>query len=133
MAKLNKMEISAIADKIYSDIKKKIKDSNNKVESGFDEWFAKFKTTSDFMKIETIISYCKDISKKYKNCDIPYHISNLATYTEEAVAKGVFKKTIKLKECNIKVEEIRNDIIIAQAKNEDLDKLIKDLTEKYSA
>jgi hypothetical protein len=44
----------------------------------------------------------------------------------------MFDQEVKLLDTNISKSEIERDIIIAQAKNEDLDKLIADLTKKYS-
>ena len=137
MAKLNKMEISAIADKIYSDIKKQ-KDDYNKVlksEDSYKEWLKSFKKTSQYkLAVQTT-----DIAKQFNEVfgKIPkkrgYSNISMSTYTIEDICESVWEDDLELKQLSIDKSDIERDIIIAQAKNEDLDKLIKELTEKYSA
>lgn len=136
MAKLNKMEISAIADKIYSDIKKQ-KDDYNKVlksEDSYKEWLKSFKKTSQYKLAVQTIDIAKEFNKVFEKIPKKRGYSNISisTYTIEDICESVWEDSLELKQISIDKSDIERDIIIAQAKNEDLDKLIKDLTEKYS-
>lgn len=132
--KLNKMEISAIAENIYKDVNKKVSDYNKKVENSFDDWFEKFKKTPNYKDFAELISCAKLISTRFERSGITYYVTNLAKFSVEEIVRPMFRKEIesKLKKNKVDISQIKNDIIIAQVKNEDLDSLIKQITEKYS-
>lgn len=138
MAKLNKMEISAIADKIIKDVNGSIKSYNEEINSdeNYNKWLKKFIKTSEYALIIQTIDIVKEYNTLVKEArkrkrwggSITIHIDE-----EDDILKALFSNTIKEKESNITREDLINELILSQAKNEDLDKLIKDLTEKYSA
>lgn len=136
MAKLNKMEMSAIADKIYNDIKEKVDNYNREIksESNYKEWLKEYKKTPDYkliFKTENTVKEFNEVFKKIENKRGYRNLSANVSDTEDILCR-VFETTLNLKELKISRESIERDIIIAQAKNEDLEALIADLTVKYS-
>ena len=91
MAKLNKMEISAIADKIYSDFKKtsqyKLAVQTTDITKQFNEVFGK-------------------IPKKRGYSNI-----SMSTYTIEDICESVWEDDLELKQLSIDKSDIERDII----------------------
>ena len=133
MAKLSKMEISAIANKIAEDVITSNKQSNDTLcKEKYEVWFNKFKKTQFYKDLVQFEELSRKLSKLTCELDWSYRTGSF-TLTESMI-KSIFKKEnkLELKPTNIDTSSIERDIIIAQAKNEDLDALIASLTEKYS-
>lgn len=139
MAKLSKMEISAIASKIVDDIANEVAEHNAKLTSqeSFEKWMKTFKTTSKYKSLLALNKIKESFNKEFDG--VKYKGSYNGTFNVKSsiieidvFCKQIFAYEFKIKEIRLSQNEIERDIIIAQAKNEDLDALIASLTEKYS-
>ena len=137
MAKLSKMEISAIANKIAEDVTKEIREYNKNVlsEENFKVWFEAFKKTSKYRTYLKLIEVSDRFNAEFKELKQKryyggeFEVKN----TVDVNFKQVFEFLTPTKSVSSDLDSsIERDIIIAQAKNEDLDALITSLTEKYS-
>lgn len=135
MAKLNKMEISAIASKIVGDIVKARKEQNSlkQSEESFDSWKQKFITSKAYKSLLNLNEAKRIFNLEFKGKKRKYGYAIKSEIIDvDNILKQVFEQDLKLLSVDINISEIERDIIIAQAKNEDLDKLIAELTKKYS-
>lgn len=137
MAKLSKMEISAIANKIAEDVEQGIREYNKNLlsEENFSKWFEAFKKTSKYKTYLKLIEASDRFNTEFKGLKEKryyggeFNVENTVNVDFKRIFE--FLTTTKLVPSNL-YSSIERDIIIAQAKNEDLDVLIASLTEKYS-
>lgn len=133
MAKLSKMEISAIAASIYDGIFKSREEYNKKVEDdAFKIWFNSYSTTEDYKVLQKFSKLTKELARITGKLGYSYRFDGFNT---DNILKDIFRISSKVEyksNYNVSLNNIERDIIIAQAKNEDLDALIASLTEKYS-
>lgn len=132
MAKLNKMEISAIASKIVDDVNsynQGVKTTLYKKE--YEKWLANFKRTEEYKNLVKFEELSKKVAEYTKDFGWSYRVSSLKITNE--LLKDIFEKDHKdvLKFSPLNGDLVERDIIIAQAKNEDLESLINELTIKY--
>lgn len=142
MAKLTKMEISAIASRIVEDIEKKVKEENKKLVSkeAYDKWFSEFKKTNRYKVYMKYLDALNNFNTafegvKVKNTYGGFYTVSVNAYSDTAsFLEGIFKQEVtigKMPSASTQTS-IERDIIIAQAKNEDIEALITELTNKYS-
>lgn len=127
MAKLNKMEIGAIANSICEEVNKQIKEYNNSLvdKTSYEKWLKTFSKSSEYSGLVTALSVVDSITKRYS-------ISIYFGDKPETSARRIYEATNKSKKKELLPTSIvERDIIIGQAKDQDVDKLIKDLTKKY--
>lgn len=132
MAKLSKMEISAIAEKIAEDARKVNNEKNRQFrETEYPKWLAKFQKTKAYKSLASYISVQNEVKELLSDQSTGLYINLL---NMDTVQINLFNKANKeyLKNAMHSATEIERDIIIAQAKNADIDVLIAELTEKYS-
>lgn len=130
MAKLNKMEISAIAEQIVADVTTKVSEYNTNIrKKEFEKWLEGFKETDDYKTLKKYEKIEKDVERIYNETrGYSYNILRTSEVLNQMFGKAV---SVKTKSYPSK-QTIEREIIISQAKSEDLDELIKKLTEKYS-
>lgn len=130
MAKLNKMEITAIAEDIISKIKV------NKAPISFKEWRKEYYETPEGKHINGLIKQSDILSKQLGeyNYESSWGGINKAgvncNCTLESIALYKYNKKYPKKE-SPKVSDIIRELIIAQAKNTDVDAMIASILEKY--
>lgn len=131
MAKLNKMEITAIAEDIIS----KIKVNKNPV--SFKEWKKEYYETSEAKYIEGLIKQFGILNKQLGEYQYESNWGSVsimsATYNGslEAVALHNYNKKYPKKELP-STNDIIRELIISQARNEDVDAIIEKMIAKYS-
>ena len=138
MAKLNKQELSAIAADIYEKINNPINEYNTLVsnDDAFKAWEVKFDKTSEGRELIDLYNTIELLKKSFKKYQYNRYGSNnvvsLSTSGNlEEVKKYLFKKSIKTKPNVGDVDLIERELIIAQAKNTDVDAMIASILEKY--
>ena len=130
--KLNKMQISAIADKIYGQIKSAINAENTKIRAAFnfDKWKKNNKET--VVALENSIKYCKEYVKLAK-IDCRYNdILQVSELNIEDTLKSLFEDGIKDKEYPCRKDNIEQDIILETIEGDNLDTIITKLVDKYT-
>jgi hypothetical protein len=130
--KLTKIQISALADKIYRQIKNIIDAENNEMRAAFsfDKWKKNNKET--VAALEQSIKYCKEYVKLAK---INYRYNDILQVSElniEDTLKSLFEDGIKDKEYPCKKDDIEQDIILETIEASDINTIIDKLVEKYS-
>ena len=132
MAKLSKMEISAIAEKISEDSRDKNREINKIFKNTeYPKQLNKFQRTKAYKSLQTYISAQDEVKELLSGHSSGLYINILNL---ENVLLNLFNREYKeqLKVIVPSTTEIERDIIIAQARNVDIDALIIELTEKYS-
>lgn len=132
MAKLNKMEISAIASKIVDDVNSYNQGVRNTLyKKEYQKWLTDFRRTEEYKNLVKFEELSKKVAEYTKDFGWSYRVSSLKVSDESL--KDIFEKEHKdvLKFSPLNGELVERDIIIAQAKNEDLESLINELTSKY--
>lgn len=132
MAKLNQTEISAIAEQIAENIDIKNKEYNKKLEEKeYSKWERKFEKD---LRGQFLREFCRNsiFASNYTK-HLSYSI-RVSKHDFETIKKDIFSKEISLRLKNVRTnkDSIKRDIIINQAKGTEIEKLIKELTEKYS-
>ena len=133
MGKLSKMEISAIANKIADDVLKATQKYNDELrDKEFKLWLTKYQKTKDYKVVKAFYEMQEDLQRITRNLSWNYRLSEYKNF--DKILREIFTQSNKLdlKYNNASVVKLEQDIIIAQAKNEDIDVLITELTEKYS-
>ena len=133
MAKLSKMEIRAIANKIIADITTANQKYNDELrEKEFKVWLVRYQKTKDYKILKQYFDLQEDLFRITKNTNYNYVVSKMHSF--DKLLKEVFSKDVKLslKYILASTDNVERDIIIAQVKNADIDVLIAELTEKYS-
>jgi hypothetical protein len=130
--KLTKIQISALADKIYRQIKNIIDAENNEMRAAFsfDKWKKNNKET--VAALEQSIKYCKEYVKLAK---INYRYNDILQVSElniEDTLKSLFEDGIKDKEYPCKKDDIEQDIILETIEDIDINTLVDKLVDKYS-
>jgi len=116
--KLNKQEISSLANKIYNDRRKKLAEDK--------EYLIKvFKKTAEFKKIEKDVKLVQSIFDKYYDEDS--HRWNKNNLSVNSILKNY--KELEIEEKHISISDIENSIILAQIESDSLDEIIKKVTE----
>ena len=133
MGKLSKMEISAIANKIADDVLKATQKYNDELrDKEFKLWLTKYQKTKDYKVVKAFYEMQEDLQRITRNLSWNYRLSEYKNF--DKILREIFTQSNKLdlKYNNASVVKLEQDIIIAQAKNADIDVLITELTEKYS-
>lgn len=126
--KLTKIQISALADKIYSQVSDKI-DAENKALKEDSVKFNKWKKENkDYIEaVENAVKYCKDLLK-FENEYYTERVAN-TNVTDKLYTK--FKNALNLKSKPSK-QSIEQDIILETIEDSDINTIIDKLVEKYS-
>lgn len=133
MAKLSKMEISAIANKIVDDITTANQKYNDELkEKEFKVWIVKYQKTKDYKVLKQYFDLQEDLYRITKNLSYSYSLNKISKLDKLLNEIFVKDNKLQLKYVMTSKENIERDIIIAQARNVDIDALITELTEKYS-
>ena len=130
--KLTKIQISALTDKIYGQIKNIIDAENTKMRAtlSFDKWKKNNKET--VIALENSVKYCKEYVKLAK---IDYRYNDILRVSElniENTLKSLFEDGIKDKEYPCRKDDIEQDIILETIEDSDINTIIDKLVEKYS-
>ena len=129
--KLTNQQVSALADKIYNQIKGDIEKVNKELKSpiNFSIWIKKNKETVD------TLNKCVEYAKKYVELtDKEYRYDNFLEVSNTDInqeLKTIFENSIETKQCPYK-DEIKQDIILETIECENLDSIITKLVDKYT-
>ena len=126
--KLTKIQISALADKIYNQASNKI-DAENKALKEDPAKFAKWKKENkEYVEaLENAVKYCKEVLK----FDDHYYIRNVSNINVPYKLHSEFKDTLQLKSTPSK-QSIQQDIILETIEDIDINTLVDKLVDKYS-
>lgn len=126
--KLTKIQISALADKIYSQVSNKI-DAENKALKEDPAKFAKWKKENkEYVEaLENAVKYCKEVLK----FEDDYYIRNVSDIDISYKLNSEFKDTLELKS-NPSKRSIEQDIILETIEDIDINTLVDKLVDKYS-
>ena len=126
--KLTKIQISALADKIYNQVSNKI-DAENKALKEDPAKFAKWKKENkEYVEaLENAVKYCKEVLK----FDDHYYIRNVSNIDISYKLNSEFKDTLELKS-NPSKQSIKQDIILETIECENIDAVINKLVDKYT-
>lgn len=130
--KLNNQQVSALADKIYDQIKKGIDKYNTLLDKSckFDKW--KKDNTDIVDALSRATTYCKIYAELV---NITYSYNDFLQVSEIDVnkeLKRVFKEGISYKKMPCSKDEIRQDIILDTIECDNLDEVITKLVDKYT-
>ena len=133
--KLTKIQISALADKIYSQVSNKI-DAENKALKEDSTKFAKWKKENkEYVEaLENAVKYCKEVLKfddHYYIFDDHYYIRNVSNIDISYKLQSEFRNTLELKS-NPSKQSIEQDIILETIEDIDISTLVDKLVDKYS-
>jgi len=126
--KLTKIQISALADKIYSQVSNKI-DAENKALKEDPAKFAKWKKENkEYVEaLENAVKYCKEVLK----FDDHYYIRYVSDIDISYKLQSEFRDTLELKSIPSK-QSIEQDIILETIEDIDINTLVDKLVDKYS-
>ena len=126
--KLTKIQISALADKIYNQVSNKI-DAENKALKEDPAKFAKWKKENkEYVEaLENAVKYCKEVLKFGDH----YYIRNVSDIDISYKLNSEFKDTLELKS-NPSKRSIEQDIILETIEDIDISTLVDKLVDKYS-
>lgn len=126
--KLTKIQISALADKIYNQVSNKI-DAENKALKEDPAKFAKWKKENkEYVEaLENAVKYCKEVLK----FDDHYYIRYVSDIDISYKLNSEFKDTLELKS-NPSKQSIEQDIILETIEDIDINTLVDKLVDKYS-
>ena len=131
--KLTKIQISALADKIYNQVSNKI-DAENKALKEDPAKFAKWKKENkEYVEaLENAVKYCKEVLKfEVLKFDDYYYIRNVSNIDISYKLNSEFKDTLELKS-NPSKQSIEQDIILETIEDIDINTLVDKLVDKYS-
>ena len=126
--KMNNMQISALADKIYAQIVKEIDQQRDlliKDANKLNKW--KKDNKSYIESLTAAVEGCK----KYVKFSDDYYVKNISQINIEDKIQNKFINSLKLKSYPSK-ESIKQDIILETIESTDLETIINKLVEKYS-
>ena len=126
--KLTKIQISALANKIYSQVSNKI-DAENKALKEDAAKFAKWeKENKEYVEaLENAVKYCKELLK----FDDEYYVRTVANIDVIQKLTVEFKNTLTLKDKPYRLD-IEQDIILETIEDIDINTLVDKLVDKYS-
>jgi len=126
--KLTKIQISALADKIYNQVSNKI-DAENKALKEDPAKFAKWKKENkEYVEaLENAVKYCKEVLK----FDDHYYIRYVSDIDISYKLQSEFRDTLELKSIPSK-QSIEQDIILETIEDIDINTLVDKLVDKYS-
>ena len=126
--KLTKIQISALADKIYNQVSNKI-DAENKALKEDPAKFAKWKKENkEYVEaLENAVKYCKEVLK----FDDHYYIRYVSDIDISYKLQSEFRDTLELKS-NPSKQSIEQDIILETIEDIDINTLVDKLVDKYS-
>ncbi len=126
--KLTKIQISALADKIYNQVSNKI-DAENKALKEDPAKFAKWKKENkEYVEaLENAVKYCKEVLK----FDNHYYIRKVSDIDISYKLQSEFRDTLELKSIPSK-QSIEQDIILETIEDIDINTLVDKLVDKYS-
>lgn len=126
--KLTKIQISALADKIYNQVSNKI-DAENKALKEDPAKFAKWKKENkEYVEaLENAVKYCKEVLK----FDDHYYIRYVSDIDISYKLQSEFRGTLELKSIPSK-QSIEQDIILETIEDIDINTLVDKLVDKYS-
>ena len=126
--KLTKIQISALADKIYNQVSNKI-DAENKALKEDPAKFAKWKKENkEYVEaLENAVKYCKEVLK----FDDHDYIRNVSDIDISYKLQSEFRDTLELKS-NPSKQSIEQDIILETIEDIDINTLVDKLVDKYS-
>ncbi len=126
--KLTKIQISALADKIYNQVSNKI-DAENKALKEDPAKFAKWKKENkEYVEaLENAVKYCKEVLK----FDDHYYIRKVSDIDISYKLQSEFRDTLELKSIPSK-QSIEQDIILETIEDIDINTLVDKLVDKYS-
>ena len=127
--KLTKIQISALADRIYNQVSNKI-DAENKALKEDPTKFAKWKKENkEYVEaLENAVKYCKEL---LKFDDDEYYTRTITNIDVTQKLTVEFKKTLTLKDKPYK-SDIEQDIILETIEDIDINTLVDKLVDKYS-
>lgn len=127
--KLTKIQISALADKIYNQVSNKI-DAENKALKEDPAKFAKWKKENkEYVEaLENAVKYCKEVLKFN---DDHYYIRYVSDIDISYKLQSEFRDTLELKSIPSK-QSIEQDIILETIEDIDINTLVDKLVDKYS-
>lgn len=125
--KLTKIQISALADKIYNQVSNKI-DAENKALEKDPVQFAKWKKENkEYIEaLENAVKYCKEVLK----FDGSYYVLSVANIDVVHKLQSEFYKA--LMKSNPSKQSIEQDIILETIEDIDISTLVDKLVDKYS-
>ena len=126
--KLSNQQVSALADRIYEQVKKEV-DAYNKNLANDDKFKTWKKNNKELVSIITnAIEYCKLWKEKGDPC---YYVKNIGELNIEENLKREFKDTLETKSYP-NTASIKSDIILETIECENLDSIITKLVDKYT-
>lgn len=125
---LTKIQISALADKIYNQVSSKI-DAENKALKEDPVKFAKWKKENkEYVEaLENAVKYCEEVLK----FDDHYYIRNVSNIDISYKLHSEFTNSLELKSTPSK-QSIQQDIILETIEDIDINTLVDKLVDKYS-
>lgn len=130
--KLTKIQISALANKIYNQISSKIDAENKALSEDYGKFTKWKKENKEYIEsLENAIKYCKKLLEFDDNCDnYYYYVNSITNINISNVLHSKFKNTLKLKS-NPSIKSIERDIILETIEETNIDNLINKLVNKY--
>lgn len=126
--KLSNQQVSALADRIYEQVKKEV-DVYNKNLASDDKFKVWKKNNKELVSIITnAIEYCKLWEKKG---DPSYYVNNIARLNVEENLESEFKGALETKSYP-NTNSIKSDIILETIECENLESIITKLVDKYT-
>ena len=126
--KMNNVQISALTDKIYTQIVKEIEQQRNLLTEDVNKLNKWKKDNKSYVEsLTAAVEGCK----KYVKFTDDYYVKNISQIDIEDEIKSKFIKSLKLKSYPSK-ESIKQDIILETIESTDLETIINKLVEKYS-
>jgi len=140
MAKLNRTEISAIAEDIYTKITTPIDNYNKELTSdkAFEEWREGFCKTQEYNDLIANLNAIENLNKFFNKYEFTsYNRSKVKVKVEinkdyYSLVRIIWENSLQLKIYPTTIEKISQDLIIAQARNEGIDTMIESIIQKYS-
>ena len=126
--KLTKIQISALADKIYNQVRDKIDAENKALKEDsvkFNKWKKENKEYAEALENAQI--WCE----KLETIEHHYYVSNVADINVETHLKDLYYKSLELKS-NPSKQSIQQDIILETIEDIDINTLVDKLVDKYS-
>ena len=126
--KMNNVQISALTDKIYTQIVKEIEQQRNLLTEDVNKLNKWKKDNKSYVEsLTAAVEGCK----KYVKFTDDYYVKNISQIDIEDEIKSKFIKSLKLKSYPSR-ESIKQDIILETIESTDLETIINKLVEKYS-
>lgn len=127
--KLNNQQVSALAERIYSQISSKINEENKQLENDpikFKKWTSENKKY--VQALVGMIENSRTLETLEEDCYYSRHFSEMKI---DVVLKNKFKSTLELKNYP-STNVIKQDIILETIECENIDAVINKLVDKYT-